>query len=183
MEIDIAVVGPDGVGKSTLVEFRGFQEFGCRAYRSFFMPVEVNKQKGIVSLRDFLWPPTSPMMRSLLNDVDAILLCFSPDVSHSFSTMMLVWMPIIRNYASGVPIIVVCCKNDKKNEAGLSFIEEDIASEVVGSHPDETNPDKVAKIYDYLECSCVSQSGVETVYSRATELGMAYRLNRIHSLF
>ena len=92
-------------------------------------------------------------------DSDIILLCFSIDSDDTLKNASDRWFMEIRQHVSQVPIILVGCKKDMRNQDGptSNFVSPQQGADVAR---------KLGAIA-YLECSALTNEGVQQVFETA----------------
>uniref|UniRef100_A0A7S4P637 Uncharacterized protein n=1 Tax=Paramoeba aestuarina TaxID=180227 RepID=A0A7S4P637_9EUKA len=91
---------------------------------------------------------------------DVFLVCFSIVAPCSFENIKAKWIPEIVEYCSGVPVLLVGCKMDLRNE----FKEKGLP--VVRTQDGELLA-KAIGAYGYVECSALTQENLQDVFKTA----------------
>lgn len=96
---------------------------------------------------------------------DVFVICYSPDKPESFQSILKQWIPEVGTTCHGASAIVVCCKADLRGRGPAEEVEEDVASEIVGTY------DHGLKVVQYYEVSSYEHSAtIDTIFSQALEI-------------
>ena len=93
-------------------------------------------------------------------DSDVILIAFSIDVPESLENITVKWMPEVKRYCPGLPLVLVGCKIDLREaltKQSLDYVEKRQGVEIA---------EKIGAI-KYIECSALSGQGVAEVFDSA----------------
>ncbi|KAG8807600.1 hypothetical protein FRC17_004385, partial [Serendipita sp. 399] len=108
------------------------------------------------------------------SNADAVIICFSIDRLEGLRNVQDKWIPEILHFCQNIPIVVVGCKKDKRNDA-LTREQLQKLSTVL------TTPEDGQKIANqigakaYLECSSATSDGVEAVFKQAAKATLVVR--------
>lgn len=121
----------------------------CRGYLLFYIIIYC------VSFRPLFYP-----------DTDVILLCFSLVHRDSLSNVIDRWLPELKYFCPGVPIVLVGNKSDlRSNPSVIDSLIKQATCPI-----SETEGRKVAeriRAHAYVECSARTRSGVGEVFTAA----------------
>jgi len=176
----IVVVGDGGCGKDWLLTVfsTGISPTGIgpELYNEYVAKIEIyGKYVGLglvvmAGQEDYdrarpLWYPGS----------HAILICFAIDSPDSLDNVQLKWIPEVRHFCSGLPVILVGCKKDLRHDP--KAIEELRRTKQRPVTPEEGTA-VAAKIGAkmYLECSARTGEGVRAVFQEATHLAFLLKV-------
>jgi len=99
-------------------------------------------------------------------DTNVFLICFAVNSPVSFSNIEAKWYPEIRSHCPDVPIILVGTKMDLRKEAKDSVSIEQ--ANALG---------KKIKAVAFMECSALTQEGLQAVFDKAVEVSMGGNKN------
>ncbi|KAG5461204.1 MAG: P-loop containing nucleoside triphosphate hydrolase protein [Olpidium bornovanus] len=107
-------------------------------------------------------------------DSHVILICFAIDSPDSLENVQEKWISEVTHFCAGLPIILVGCKQDLRNDPRT--LEE---LKKVGQHPvsvdEATAVANAIGAYRYLECSAKTGDGVREVFEHATRAALLTR--------
>ncbi|KAG1223730.1 hypothetical protein G6F35_004477 [Rhizopus arrhizus] len=99
-------------------------------------------------------------------DSDVIIVTFSVDIPESLENITEKWVPEVKRYCPGLPIILVACKIDLREDQ--TVIEElSKQSEQVTSYQQGATVARQIGAYKYIECSAKLGQGVQEVFISA----------------
>ncbi|RIB16419.1 P-loop containing nucleoside triphosphate hydrolase protein [Gigaspora rosea] len=103
------------------------------------------------------------------DQTDVFLICFSVVVPDSFDNIKITWFPEMQRYCPGIPFLIVGTKIDLRDDPleirELSrYSQRPIISEQGRKLAQELGAIK------YVECSAVTQEGLENVFDEFTNL-------------
>ncbi|EIE90479.1 hypothetical protein G6F46_006153 [Rhizopus delemar] len=99
-------------------------------------------------------------------DSDVIIVTFSVDIPESLENITEKWVPEVKRYCPGLPIILVACKIDLREDQ--TVIEElSKQSEQVTSYQQGASVARQIGAYKYIECSAKLGQGVQEVFISA----------------
>ena len=103
------------------------------------------------------------------NDSDVVLLCFSIAAPDSMANIAETWMPEMKCFCPGVPLVLVGTKKDLRYSPD---VENNLAR--INQHPvtyeEGLNCAKECGIADYIECSALNNDCVFEVFHTACKL-------------
>ena len=158
--VKIVVVGDGAVGKSSLLVSYTTNSFPTSYIPTVFDNVpssaRVNKEPVTICYCDTAGQRDFDKLRPIAYpDADLILLCYSVVSKSSFDNVRLRWMPELKVYCRGVPIILVGTKIDLREEQdGITQKEGHRLA-------------KMTKVHSYMECSALTQEGLDDVFEEA----------------
>ena len=104
-------------------------------------------------------------------DTDVFLLCFSVVNPNSFANVADKWAPEIEHHGPGVPKILVGAKLDlRDSETEIERLKEKDQSPITPQQGEDMR--KKIEAVAYMECSALTQVGLEDIFDRAALLGL-----------
>jgi len=175
----LVIVGDGACGKTCLliVFSKGtFPEvYVPTVFENYVADVEVDNKRVELALWDTAGQEDYDRLRPLsYPDSHVILICFAIDSPDSLDNVQEKWISEVLHFCSGLPIILVGCKMDLRNDprtieelrrAGhkpVSFEEAASVAQKIGATR-------------YLECSAKEGKGVKAVFEHATRAALLSR--------
>lgn len=178
----LVIVGDGACGKTCLliVFAKGkFPEvYTPTVFDNYVADVEVDGRRVELALWDTAGQEDYDRLRPLsYPDSNVVLICFSIDLPDSLENVMEKWISEVLHFCQGVPIILVGCKVDLRNdpqkiqelrEAGLEPVTQSAGQEVA---------DQIGAV-SYIECSSRTGYGVREVFEAATKASLMGKPNK-----
>ncbi|KAJ2083962.1 GTP-binding protein Rho1 [Coemansia sp. RSA 988] len=141
-------------------------------FENYVADVEVDGKQVELALWDTAGQEDYDRLRPLsYPDSHVILICFAIDSADSLENVQEKWISEVMHFCQGLPIILVGCKSDLREDPG--FIEQ---ARVNGIHlvTPEEGRDVAQKImaHKYMECSAKTGRGVRDVFEEATRAAL-----------
>lgn len=172
----LVIVGDGACGKTCLliVFSKGtFPEvYVPTVFENYVADVEVDGRRVELALWDTAGQEDYDRLRPLsYPDSNVILICFSIDLPDTLDNVQEKWISEVLHFCQGVPIILVGCKVDLRNDR--KTIEELAATsqQPVSTSEGQAVADKIGAI-KYLECSAKTGDGVREVFENATRASL-----------
>ncbi|KAG8407749.1 GTP-binding protein Rho1, variant 3 [Metarhizium acridum] len=109
-------------------------------------------------------------------NADIILVCFALNNAFSLSNVVDKWHREVCQYCPDVPIILVGCKQDLRNQQYSSNITSNLAQTSTFTTPKKIEKiRKMLKAVAYLECSALSGEGVQKVFEVAATCAIQHQ--------
>lgn len=111
-------------------------------------------------------------------DTHVIVLCFAVNSPDSLVNITDKWLPELKFFCPGVPILLVGCKRDLRDDP------EVLRAARLNEAPGPTKPEDGRIMGErigaaaYLECSALTQCGVREVFETATRLALVNKKRR-----
>ncbi|KAI8884419.1 small GTPase-binding protein [Backusella circina FSU 941] len=167
----LVVVGDGGCGKTCLLTVYTRQKFPHQyvptVFESYIAQVTLDGIVYDIALWDTAGQEDYDRLRPLsYPNTSVTLLCFAIDSPDSLDNVQEKWVEELTEYCSGVPIVLVGCKKDlrddpktieelaKTSQAPVAFEEGVKAAKVIGAER-------------YMECSAKLNEGVQEVFLQA----------------
>lgn len=172
----LVIVGDGACGKTCLliVFSKGtFPEvYVPTVFENYVADVEVDGRKVELALWDTAGQEDYDRLRPLsYPDSNVILICFSIDSPDSLDNVLEKWIPEVLHFCQGVPVILVGCKVDLRNDpVTIKNLQADQQQPVSTSEGQEV-AGKIGSKH-YLECSARTGEGVREVFETATRASL-----------
>lgn len=172
----LVIVGDGACGKTCLliVFSKGtFPEvYVPTVFENYVADVEVDGRKVELALWDTAGQEDYDRLRPLsYPDSNVILICFSIDSPDSLDNVLEKWISEVLHFCQGVPVILVGCKVDLRNDpVTIKNLQADQQSPVSSAEGQEVANKISAK--HYLECSARTGQGVREVFETATRASL-----------
>ncbi|KAK3946390.1 putative RHO1 protein [Diplogelasinospora grovesii] len=178
----LVIVGDGACGKTCLliVFSKGtFPEvYVPTVFENYVADVEVDGRHVELALWDTAGQEDYDRLRPLsYPDSHVILICFAIDSPDSLDNVSEKWHAEVQHFCDGVPVILVGCKKDLRNDP--KTIEE--LRKISQKPVSESEGAKIAqdiKAHKYLECSAKTNEGVREVFENATRAALMKQKNK-----
>jgi len=104
-------------------------------------------------------------------DSHVILLCYSIDSLDSLDNVMEKWYPELRNFCSGVPIILVGCKKDLRHDPRTLEELRRYGQSPLTTEQGQMEAEKIGA-HSFYECSARTNDGVNEVFEIAVRASL-----------
>ncbi|KAK4518944.1 uncharacterized protein ATC70_009171 [Mucor velutinosus] len=175
----LVVVGDGACGKTCLLFVYTEQGFPERYIPTVFQSfvAEVNLDGTIVQLA--LWDTAGQEDYDRLRPLSyvgthVILLCFAIDSPDSLDNVQEKWITELYTYIPNVPIILVGCKKDLRDDEKTVEELHQIGQKPV-SYKEGQAAAEAIKAEKYMECSAKLDQGVQEIFILAAKLGSKHR--------
>ena len=173
----ILLIGDSGVGKSCLlvrfVEDKFNPSFITTIGIDFkIKTVDINGKKVKLQLWDTAGQEDYDRLRPLsYPDSNVVLICFSIDLPDSLENVQEKWIAEVLHFCQGVPIILVGCKVDLRNDPQTIEQLRQEGQQPVTSQEGQSVADQIGAT-GYYECSAKTGYGVREVFEAATRASL-----------
>ncbi|EAU36189.1 protein rho1 [Aspergillus terreus NIH2624] len=178
----LVIVGDGACGKTCLliVFSKGtFPEtYVPTVFENYVADVEVDGKRVELALWDTAGQEDYDRLRPLsYPDSHVILICFAIDSPDSLDNVQEKWISEVLHFCQGLPIILVGCKVDLRNNRQVI---EELAKTSQSPVSEEQGKDVAKKIgaYKYLECSARTNDGVREVFESATRAALLTKTHK-----
>ena len=169
LSIKCVVIGDGAVGKSCMLISYTTGQFPH--YFSRFDNYSTNVMKDGTPFRLDLWDSAGQEDYDRLRPLsypqtDVFLICFAVDNPMALDHVETKWWPEIERFVPGTTRILVGTKSDLRNDQGRIRELSDRGISMVTREQGEALAKKI-KAAKYLECSALTQEGIQTVFDEA----------------
>ncbi|EPY51745.1 rho family GTPase Rho5 [Schizosaccharomyces cryophilus OY26] len=178
----LVIVGDGACGKTCLliVFSKGtFPEvYVPTVFENYVADVDVDGRHIELALWDTAGQEDYDRLRPLsYPDSHVVLICFSIDAPESLDNVQEKWISEVLHFCSNLPIILVGCKNDLRNDPKVIEELSKTSQKPIPYEDGETVAKKIGA-YKYLECSAKLNEGVQEVFETAARASMLkYKAN------
>lgn len=172
----LVIVGDGACGKTCLliVFSKGtFPEvYVPTVFESYVADVEVDGRRVELALWDTAGQEDYDRLRPLsYPDTNVVLICFAVDLPDSLDNVQEKWISEVMHFCRDVPIILVGCKCDLRNDPATIEKLRQSGQQPVSSAQGQAVADKI-NAKKYLECSARTGQGVKEVFEVATRASL-----------
>ena len=172
----LVVVGDGSCGKTSLLYVFSKDEFNEQyiptVFENYVTDIEVDGQSVELVLWDTAGQEDYDRLRPLsYPDANIILVCFSVDNPDSLENVPERWIPEVKHFCPGVPIILVGCKKDLRTDPETLDKLHGIKQKPVTVEDGHYMADRV-QAKKYLECSAKTREGIREVFEEATRASL-----------
>ncbi|GMG33104.1 unnamed protein product [Ambrosiozyma monospora] len=172
----LVIVGDGACGKTCLliVFSKGaFPEvYVPTVFENYVADVEVDGRRVELALWDTAGQEDYDRLRPLsYPDSNVILICFAIDAPDTLDNVQEKWISEVLHFCQGVPIILVGCKIDLRNNQRTIQKLQELGQQPVPSSEGQSVAEKI-KAFNYLECSAKLNQGVREVFETATRAAL-----------
>lgn len=172
----LVIVGDGACGKTCLliVFSKGtFPEvYVPTVFENYVADVEVDGKHVELALWDTAGQEDYDRLRPLsYPDSHVILICFAVDSPDSLDNVQEKWISEVLHFCQGLPIILVGCKSDLRNDPKTNE-ELQKTSQVPVTESQGIDVGKKIGAYKYLECSAKTNYNVREVFEAATRAAL-----------
>ncbi|XP_065337338.1 ras-related protein ced-10-like isoform X2 [Cloeon dipterum] len=180
--IKCVVVGDGTVGKTSLLisytSNRFPTEYVPTIFDNYTADVIIDGENHKLGLFDTAGEEDYDKLRPLSYPrTDVFIACFAVDSPDSFANIKLKWLPELRHYCPGTPILLVGTKADLRNDIETINRLREINMEVVSSVEAQEAQRKM-QCYYYCDCSSLTRVGVKHVFDQAIKAALKFRKRR-----
>lgn len=172
----LVIVGDGACGKTCLLIVFSKGQFPevyvPTVFENYVADVEVDGKHVELALWDTAGQEDYDRLRPLsYPDSNVVLICFSIDLPDSLDNVQEKWIAEVLHFCQGVPIILVGCKVDLRNNSQTIETLRAIGQQPVSTVDGQAVADKIGAV-SYQECSAKTGFGVREVFEAATRAAL-----------
>ncbi|KAJ3402715.1 GTP-binding protein Rho1 [Chytridiales sp. JEL 0842] len=172
----LVIVGDGACGKTCLLivfSRNTFPEvYVPTVFENYIADVDVDGKHVELALWDTAGQEDYDRLRPLsYPDSHVILICFAIDSPDSLDNVQEKWISEVLHFCAGLPIILVGCKKDLRNDPRLIEELRKTGQAPVTPEQGQAVAEKIGA-YKYLECSARTGEGVKEVFQHATRAAL-----------
>ena len=172
----LVIVGDGACGKTCLLIVFSKGQFPevyvPTVFENYVADVEVDGRRVELALWDTAGQEDYDRLRPLsYPDSNVILICFSIDLPDSLENVQEKWIAEILHFCQGVPIILVGCKVDLRNDPHAIGALREAGQEPVSTADGQAVADQIGAS-GYFECSARTGYGVREVFEASTRAAL-----------
>lgn len=172
----LVIVGDGACGKTCLLivfaKGKFPQVYVPTVFDNYVADVEVDGRRVELALWDTAGQEDYDRLRPLsYPDSNVVLICYSIDLPDSLENVMEKWISEVLYFCQGVPIILVGCKVDLRNDPQVidQLIQQ--GQQPVSQSQAKEVADQIGAV-EYIECSAKTGFGVREVFEAATRASL-----------
>ncbi|KAF9495157.1 hypothetical protein BDN71DRAFT_1391997 [Pleurotus eryngii] len=109
-------------------------------------------------------------------DADVIMICYAIDYPDSLENVEETWIGEVRHNCPRIPVVLVGCKKDLRNEAEITR-----SGKRMISYGEAHNVAQRIGAMHFLECSAKTGEGLQEVFQYATRAALVSRMKQRHT--
>ncbi|KAJ3404313.1 GTP-binding protein Rho1 [Chytriomyces hyalinus] len=173
----LVVVGDGACGKTCLLIVYSKNEFPDvyvpTVFENYMADVSVDNVRVQLALWDTAGQEDYDRLRPLsYTDTHVTMICFAIDSPTSLANIAEKWIAEVLHYCPGIPIILVGCKKDLRDDPNVARALAKTGERPVSFQEGQDMARRIGA-YSYLECSARSREGVRQVFETATRASLA----------
>ncbi|SCU94011.1 LANO_0E05424g1_1 [Lachancea nothofagi CBS 11611] len=178
----LVIVGDGACGKTCLLivfaKGKFPQVYVPTVFDNYVADVEVDGRRVELALWDTAGQEDYDRLRPLsYPDSNVVLICFSIDLPDSLENVMEKWISEVLHFCQGVPIILVGCKVDLRNDSQVIENLRANGQEPVSQGSAQEVAEQIGAV-EYIECSAKTGYGVREVFEAATRASLMGKQNK-----
>ncbi|XP_027759368.1 rho-related GTP-binding protein RhoD [Empidonax traillii] len=176
-EVKAVVVGDGGCGKTSLLVAFAKGDFPKvyvpTVFEKYTASLQVAGKPVTVHLWDTAGQEDYDRLRPLsYSDASVVLMCFDVTDPNSFDNILTKWYPEVNHFCKGVPVLLVGCKTDLRQDEGTLQKLRDGRMEPISRQQGEAMARQVRAV-SYMECSARYQENVGNIFVAASSAAMS----------
>ena len=162
------IVGDGGVGKTCMLvsyKYNNFpHEYVPTVFENYTVSVTSGRDTCQLRLFDTAGQEDFDRLRPLsYPSTDVVLICFSVVMPSSMENILEKWIPEVKHYCPGAPIILVGTQIDLREDKGtIQELDKINQKPITGEQGEKMAQDVGAT--QYLECSALTKRGLKSVF-------------------
>ncbi|XP_063015503.1 rho-related GTP-binding protein RhoD [Melospiza melodia melodia] len=176
-EVKAVIVGDGGCGKTSLLVAFAKGDFPKVYVPTVFEKYTASLQVAGKPVKIHLWDTAGQedydRLRPLsYSDANVVLMCFDVTDSNSFDNILTKWYPEVNHFCKGVPVLLVGCKTDLRQDQEALQKLKDGRIEPVSRQQGEAMARQVRAV-SYMECSARYQDNVGNIFVTACNVAIS----------
>mgnify|MGYP003365667748 FL=1 len=172
----LVIVGDGACGKTCLLIVFSKGQFPevyvPTVFENYVADVEVDGRRVELALWDTAGQEDYDRLRPLsYPDSNVVLICFSIDLPDSLENVQEKWIAEVLHFCQGVPIILVGCKVDLRNDGQIMEQLREVGQQPVSTADGQAVAEQIGAT-GYYECSAKTGFGVREVFEAATRASL-----------
>ncbi|AET41059.1 Rho family small GTPase Ecym_7212 [Eremothecium cymbalariae DBVPG len=172
----LVIVGDGACGKTCLLivfaKGKFPQVYVPTVFDNYVADVEVDGRRVELALWDTAGQEDYDRLRPLsYPDSNVVLICYSIDLPDSLENVMEKWISEVLYFCQGVPVILVGCKADLRNDPQVIEQLRQQGQQPVSQAQAQEVADQIGAV-EYIECSAKTGFGVREVFEAATRASL-----------
>ncbi|CCF56348.1 hypothetical protein KAFR_0B00480 [Kazachstania africana CBS 2517] len=172
----LVIVGDGACGKTCLLIVFSKGQFPevyvPTVFENYVADVEVDGRQVELALWDTAGQEDYDRLRPLsYPDSNVVLICFSIDLPDSLENVQEKWIAEVLHFCQGVPIILVGCKVDLRNDSQVIELLREQGQQPVTTADGQAVSEQIGAT-GYYECSAKTGFGVREVFEAATRASL-----------
>ncbi|NXS59050.1 RHOF protein, partial [Brachypteracias leptosomus] len=170
-EVKAVIVGDGGCGKTSLLVAFARGDFPKVYIPTVFEKYTASLQVGGKPVKIHLWDTAGQedydRLRPLsYSDANVVLICFDVTHRNSYDNILTKWYPEVNHFCKGVPVLLVGCKTDlRQDQEVLSKLKEGRLETV--SYQQAKAMARQIHAVSYMECSARYQENIGDIFTKA----------------
>ncbi|KAJ3404191.1 hypothetical protein CcCBS67573_g05092 [Chytriomyces confervae] len=175
----LVIVGDGACGKTCLLIVYSKKQFPevyvPTVFENYIADINIDGRRVELALWDTAGQEDYDRLRPLsYPDSHVILICFAVDSPDSLDNVQEKWISEVLHFCAGLPIILVACKKDLRNDPRVIEDLRKTGQSPVQPQQGQAVAEKIGA-YRYLECSARTGEGVAEVFDHATRAALTNR--------
>ncbi|KAM3850968.1 rho-related GTP-binding protein RhoD [Vipera latastei] len=176
-EIKLVVIGDGGCGKTSMLMVFVKREFPkvCipTVFEKYSAPFHVNDKQVHISLWDTAGQEDYDRLRPLsYNGTHAVIICYDVTNPISFNNILTKWYPEANHFCKGIPILLVGCKTDLRNDKVLLKKLHQNQLEPITYQKGEALARNLHAVA-YFECSALYHENITDIFTEASRAALS----------
>ncbi|AAS50954.1 ABR182Wp [Eremothecium gossypii ATCC 10895] len=173
----LVIVGDGACGKTCLLVVFSKGQFPeihvPTVFENYVADVDIDGRRVELALWDTAGQEDYDRLRPLsYPDSNVVLICFSVDLPDSLDNVQEKWVSEVLHFCQGVPILLVGCKVDLRNDPQVLQQLQAEGQRPVTAAEGSAVAGKIGAVA-YLECSARTGQGVKEVFDTATRAALS----------
>ncbi|XP_028917313.1 rho-related GTP-binding protein RhoD [Ornithorhynchus anatinus] len=169
--IKAVIVGDGACGKTSLLmvmaQGKFPEEYVPTAFDKYSTPVQLEGRPVLLELWDTAGQEDYDRLRPLsYADAKVLLLCYDVTNATSFENVRNKWYPEVTHFCPGVPILLVGCKTDLRNDKDQLQRVKKSGQDPISYQKGQALANNLGAVA-YLECSARLKDNIEVIFQQA----------------